>query len=386
MNRGTPVNVPLPESAVGWFSKSPSLWQRITEGLALGELWSRFRDDSRSSFGLYTRQVETETFQHLPGWRKVFRVAAALFWKLSPPRRVALLLAVLIVFTGNERHQEGQTLFGALLLLFLLGLELADRLTMKRDIEIAREIQGWLVPKAPPSIEGLDMAFITRPANTVSGDYYDVFMRPAETGSAAGKQLIIVVADVAGKSVPAALLMATFQASLHSLADDPLPLPELIVRLNRHSAAHSSGGLRFTTAFTAELELDTRALTYVNAGHNAPFLMRSGGDVARLVTGGLPLGIDPAAHYDSDRVSLRTGDRLVVFSDGLVESHNRREEEFGERRLLELLRTTSDLSARAELTRIIDAVDEFVGGAARYDDTTCLVLHVAEKGRGTPQL
>jgi sigma-B regulation protein RsbU (phosphoserine phosphatase) len=222
------------------------------------------------------------------------------------------------------------------------------------------------------------MAFITRPANTVSGDYYDAFLRPARRGSSTGQHLLIVVADVAGKSVPAALLMATFQASLHSLAADDRPLPELIVRLNRYASAHSFGGLRFTTAFMAELELDTRTLTYVNAGHNAPFLMRTGGDIERLVTGGVPLGIDPVALYESGKVSLHAGDRLVVFSDGVVESQNRREEEYGEERLLGLVRATAGLSAQGELNRILESVDEFVGNAPRYDDTTLLVLHLVE--------
>jgi phosphoserine phosphatase RsbU/P len=363
---------------MGWFGKGPSLWQRMTDGLALGELWSRFKSETRASYSLYAKRMDSESFRHLPGWRKVGRIAIALFWQLSAPRRIALLVALLVVFDGAQRHEEGQIIFGSLLLLFLLGLELADRLTMKRDLEIAREIQGWLVPKTPPRIQGLDMAFITRPANTVSGDYYDAFLRPARGGSSTGQHLLIVVADVAGKSVPAALLMATFQASLHSLAADERPVPELIVRLNRYASAHSFGGLRFTTAFMAELELDTRTLTYVNAGHNAPFLMRTGGDIERLVTGGVPLGIDPVTLYESGKVSLHPGDRLVIFSDGVVESQNRREEEYGEERLLGLVHATAGLSAQGELNRILESVDEFVGNAPRYDDTTLLVLHLVE--------
>jgi phosphoserine phosphatase RsbU/P len=364
---------------MGWFGKEPSLWRRMTDGLALGELWSRFKSETRSSYGLYATRMDSDAFRRLPGWHKAVRIGIALFWQLSAPRRIALLLALVVVLDGAQRREQGQVVAGALLLLFLLGLELADRLAMKRDLEIAREIQGWLVPKTPPHIQGLDIAFVTRPANTVSGDYYDAFLRPAPPGSPTGQRLLIVVADVAGKSVPAALLMATFQASLHTLAVDDLPLPELIARLNRYTSAHSFGGLRFTTAFMAELELDTGNLAFVNAGHNAPFLMRAGGNVERLVVGGLPLGIESAEAYESGRVPLHAGDRLVVFSDGLVESQNRDEAEYGEERLLEVLASTAGLSAQEELNRILDSVDEFVRKAPRFDDTTCLVLHKGPK-------
>ena len=162
---------------------------------------------------------------------------------------------------------------------------------MKRDLEIAREIQQWLVPHSPPALPGVDIAFATRPANTVAGDYYDAFERPSAPAAASPARLLLVVADVAGKSVPAALLMATFQASLHTLAAVPGPLDELVRALNRYSCAHSLGGLRFTTAFFAELDAAHRSLTYVGAGHNAPVLRRADGRIERLTEGGPPLGI-----------------------------------------------------------------------------------------------
>ncbi len=147
--------------------------------------------------------------------------------KLSPARRVLFVIAlILLVFPGFDFHYrevEAQmpnfSFFGAIALLVLLALELADRVTMKRDLEIAKEIQTWLMPASPPQTPGFEMAFATRPANTVAGDYYDAFLRPVTADSMmAGSPLLLVVADVAGKSVPAALLMATLQASLHTLA------------------------------------------------------------------------------------------------------------------------------------------------------------------------
>ena len=115
---------------------------------------------------------------------------------------------------------------------------------MKRDLEIAREIQSWLVPAHPPEVPGADIAFTTRPQNTVAGDYYDAFFPDAD----ADDKLMVVIADVAGKSIPAALLMATLQASLRTIANEGAPLVDLVARLNRNACTHSQNGQRFTTA------------------------------------------------------------------------------------------------------------------------------------------
>src|SRR6202040_32891 len=130
----------------------------------------------------------------------------------------------------------------AVAFLLLLSLELADKVTMKRDLEIAREIQSWLVPSLPPEVAGADFAFATRPQNSLAGDYYDAFFPGRKRD-----KLLVVIADVAGKSVPAALLMATLQASLRTIAGEVVPLADLVARLNRYSCAHSLNGLRFTT-------------------------------------------------------------------------------------------------------------------------------------------
>jgi phosphoserine phosphatase RsbU/P len=253
----------------------------------------------------------------------------------------------------------------------LLALELADRVTMKRDLEIAREIQSWLMPSAAPEVPGVDIAFATRPANTVAGDYYDAFFRTAPDGA---QRLLIVVADVAGKSVPAALLMATLQASLHTLAVVPGTLVELVARLNRYACAQNAAGRRFTTAFIAELNPATGEFVYVNAGHNWPVLKHSNGTLERLETGGLPLGIMPETGYQAGTTRLDRGDLLLIFTDGLVEAENERQEEFGEGRMLGLLSTLTGATAHEALKRLMTSVNEFVGAARQHDDITYFVL------------
>jgi len=368
-------------------------WQRVTEGLEIQVLWSQFIAEARASYSLYAREVDWDALKRESRGRRILKTASALFWamilKLSPARRVflliALILAVLSIHTQVGRPQgpppPGPPNFFLLLsvgaLLFLLALELADRVVMKRDLEIAREIQRWLVPEVPPRVPGADIAFTSRPANTVGGDYYDAFLRDGGDASSAVERLLMVVADVAGKSVPAALLMATFQASLRSLAAAPTSLSELVTRLNRYSCAHSLGGRRFTTAFFAELEPATRTLTYIRAGHNAPILRRTSGQFERLETGDLPLGIDSGVRYECGTVTLASGDLLVIFTDGLIEAVNEIDAEFGESRLLDVLKAPPAESAEKTLHALLAAVEAFVGHTRQHDDITCLVLRAA---------
>jgi len=251
-------------------------------------------------------------------------------------------------------------------------LEIADRVVMKRDLQIAREIQTWLLPGAPPQIPGLAIAYSTLPANTVAGDYYDVFPRPGKTPEE--DRVIFAVADVAGKSIPAAMLMATFQASLKTLSTTPASLPELAAGMNQYACSNSQGGLRFTTAFLAEYDPTRHLFTYINAGHNQPILRRNGGLIERLDVGGLPLGIQADAKYESASVALAPGDWLVIFTDGLVEAVNASDEEYGESKVLALLENARSTSPQELLNRLMADLDLFVGNTPQHDDVTCMLL------------
>ncbi len=375
-----------------------SFWQRISEGLTLQLLWEQFTSEARASYSLYAREVDWDDLKKETRFRRFLKIVYALFWamvmKLSPARRVVLLLALLLAILDtrvgilvNTDHGS-QKFFTAnfpgilafALMLLLLALELADRVTMKRDLEIAREIQGWLVPKVAPAVEGIDIAFATRPANTVAGDYYDAFLRsPADganvsSGSSAAQRLFIVVADVAGKSVPAALLMATFQASLRTLAAASVSLHDLVVGLNDYACRHSMGGRRFTTAFFAELDPTTLAMEYINAGHNPPILRRPSAEILRLEEGGLPLGVRAEANYRLGTATLGRGDLLAVLTDGVVEAENEHGEEYGESRLLELFRGSTARNSSEELQRLMASLDQFVGSARQHDDITGLLV------------
>jgi serine phosphatase RsbU (regulator of sigma subunit) len=359
-------------------------WRRVSEGLQLADLWTQFKSEAQTSYGLYSQDVDWKALEHEKGPRRVLKITQAFFWalliKLTPARRVLLLISLVFLLMGHLTLRGTQVnvdlelrWVGILGLLLLLAMELADRVTMKRDLQIAREIQSWLVPAKPPVVPGADIAFSTRPANTVAGDYYDAFFRALDD-SADAQRLLLVVADVAGKSVPAALLMATFQASLQTLSAAPSSLADLVAGLNGYACAHSLGGLRFTTAFFAELDPATRALSYICAGHNAPVLRRVAGAFERLEAGGLPLGISPETQFDSGSTRLERGDLLVIFTDGLIEAVNEKGEEYGEARMLEMLNTVPGESAAETLRFIMQSADSFVGGTRQHDDITCLIL------------
>jgi len=310
------------------------------------------------------------------------------FWavleKLSPARRVLLLVALIMLMGpwddiryadssgGLHGIQFNSQFWAGLLLFLLLMLEIADRVVMKRDLQIAREIQTWLLPGAPPQIPGLAIAYSTLPANTVAGDYYDVFPRPGKTPEE--NRVIFAVADVARKSIPAAMLMATFQASLKTLSTTPASLPELAAGMNQYACSNSQGGLRFTTAFLAEYDPARRLFTYINAGNNQPILRRNGGLIERLDVGGLPLGIQADAKYESASVALAPGDWLVIFTDGLVEAVNASDEEYGEAQLLVLLENAGSTSPQELLNRLMAGLDLFVGNTPQHDDVTCMLL------------
>src|SRR6266576_1706916 len=374
--------VSSPPSPTGAANRVRQFWQRVSEGRQLDDLWSQFAADARASYGFYGKDVDWKEIQKLPRWHRPFHVVKDIFWamlmKMTPARRVLLLLALVMLLMSGFTFQLGHNvsvqfkveLFAALIFLLLLSLELADKVTMKRDLEIAREIQMWLVPSEPPEVAGADIAFATRPQNSVAGDYYDAFYPDPENR----ERLVVVIADVAGKSVPAALPMATVQASLRTIAGEGAPVAELVTRLNRYASAYSLDGRRFTTAVLCEYEPASRRLTYVNAGHNAPSLRRANGALEKLEIGGLPLGIKVDATYETASLELRPGDALILFTDGVIEAFNASGEEFGNERWLATVRGLPDWSGHLCLRYLMERVDQFVGGTRQADDITCLVF------------
>jgi sigma-B regulation protein RsbU (phosphoserine phosphatase) len=248
-----------------------------------------------------------------------------------------------------------------------LAEEAAQRERIQREIEIAREVQERLFPQSIPSLPGLDLAGNCRPASSVGGDYYDIFQLDDE-------RLALAVGDISGKGISAALLMASLRASLRSIAEDGADnLPRLMSKLNRQ-VYEASAPNRYATFFFALFAPSTLELHYVNAGHNAPILIRDGLEPLRLETGGMIVGLLKESPYLEGMVQLRPGDVLVAYTDGISEAMTMDGEEWGEQRLITACTAAHDLPASGILQDLMDAADAFVQGAPQHDDMTLIVM------------
>jgi sigma-B regulation protein RsbU (phosphoserine phosphatase) len=240
----------------------------------------------------------------------------------------------------------------------------------EQEVVEARSIQQGLLPISIPQQAGYEIVGAWQPARTVGGDYYDVL---AFDGATLG----LCIADVAGKGLPAAMLMSNLQAGVRGLASTSLPPDGLCTRLNS-LICHNTGGERFITFFYAQLDGPGRRLTYTNAGHNAPVLLHRDGSYERLEAGGGVLGVLQDQKFTVGTAQLAPGDRVVFFTDGVTESCDGNGEEFGEARLLPLLQEHRAASAAQLQEHILASVSEFTRGHW-YDDATLLVLAVAEE-------
>jgi sigma-B regulation protein RsbU (phosphoserine phosphatase) len=251
----------------------------------------------------------------------------------------------------------------------LVEVEQTERL-MARDMAQAAEIQRGLLPAEAPVHPSLDIAGHNMACRTVGGDYYDFLT--FEDG-----RIGFIVADVAGKGMPAALMMSSLQTSVHVFAESEGSPAEMVTRLNRTISARCPGN-RFITLFFAILNPTTGELTYCNAGHNPPLLVRASGDVETLEGGGMILGILKIAQFQDHRAELRAGDMLAMFSDGVTEScPPGTEDEFGETRLAQLLFASQAMSADKIVARTISELTAWTSGQFADDVTLVIAKRIA---------
>jgi phosphoserine phosphatase RsbU/P len=250
-----------------------------------------------------------------------------------------------------------------------VAAEIAQREMLHREIEIAREVQQRLFPQRLPEVASLSYAGHCRPARGVGGDYYDFL-------ALASGRLGLVIADVSGKGIPAALLMASLQASVRGQSQAGSNVAELMAQVNR-LVYDASPENRYATFFYAQFEPSTRRMVYTNGGHNPPIVLR-GDEVLRLETGGPVVGLFRPSTYQQEEIQLFPGDLLVLFTDGISEAENPEEEEWGEEALIETARRQRDLPPSEIITRILTDADTFAAGAPQHDDMTLVVAKVCE--------
>lgn len=370
---------PLPRAGSGQFLKD------YIQGLTTTDLERLFTRDAPEAYRFFSRGIDVASLQTLPWYARIYHHARLFFLaftlKLTPARRAIFGMSLLATLIGMFYLMRGYELLliphpvfargtfwmltGFLLINLLVLLEVADRLSLKNDLEIAREIQQSMLPRAAYKAPGFEAFGITRPANTVGGDFYDILPLP-------DGRVLIALGDVAGKGSPAALLMALLLAMMRTLVDEGFEGAALVAKLNTQISKHAPR-TRFVTIFVAVLNPATGELVYVNAGQNPPLLRRASGTYERLRAGGMALGMFENATYTTGHTMLELEDVIVMYSDGITEAENAAGEPFDEIGVQTVVDARSWGSAKELGWQLFQAVEHYTEQRKLLDDLTVLV-------------
>ncbi|MCX6134541.1 MAG: PP2C family protein-serine/threonine phosphatase [Ignavibacteriales bacterium] len=295
-----------------------------------------------------------------------------LFLKLTPARRILLLLAILLLISnvsvrtdGQGSSFEGFHFIGALVLLFIIMLELKDKLLAHEELEAGHAVQNALMPERTPQVPGWSLWLYTRSANEVGGDLVDfIQITPQRIG--------ITLGDIAGKGLRAALLTAKLQATIRALVPDVISLDALASKLNFIFCRDSLPNL-FASVVYVEIQPDSGSVRMVNSGHFPPVILR-GGQIEKTEKGGIALGLSSQSTFHEQYIELGKGETMVIYSDGLTEARNLEGAFLGEQRILDLLPQLTPYSAEQIGDRLLQEVDRFIGEARAFDDVSIAIL------------
>ena len=359
-----------------WFRKAEQFVRSYTKGMRDSEFQRLFDRDAARAYDVVTREHGSETEPEDKFWRFLYRVRIfflGLSYRLSPPRRLLFVICVVFALWGvaGIDLDNSPTVRVALLpllsiagLVLLLVLELADRVVVRDELEVARELQRELLPRKEPDVAGYSFAFSYRTANTIGGDYYDFL--PLDDG-----RLAVVVGDASGHGIAAGLLMAIANSAL-KLGFDMGPDPVVVTGLVNRALCRTGGRRAFMTLFCGVLEPATVELDFVCAGHPFPLLRRADGRIEELGVGGLPLGMRTDRVFEARRTAIEPGDILLLYTDGIAETLDPAGESFGFDRLQDGLAPGG--ASRSVHDRVLRDLDRFRGEEPVYDDCSLVVV------------
>lgn len=378
-------------------ARARQLFDTYTRDFSPEGLQRLFTHDTPDAYRFFTRGLDDDRHAGLPWWKRiplrVREIFIAFTLKLPPARRALYITALAVALFGLIQLFRG---FGAvdvplgvpfvqigvlvpiwadgtfalivslLLVNLLVLLEVADRLSLKGELEVAREIQLAMLPQGTYSVGDVEICGVTRPANTVGGDFYDVL-------TLRDGRIIVTLGDVAGKGSPAALLMALLLAVLRTLVDEELESSALMERLNAQICRHAPAS-RFITLFYGVYNPATGSLIYVNAGQNPPLIRRRDGRFEQLGPTGVALGMFEHSRFGSVHTMLNPGELLVLYSDGITEAEDPAGAPLEETGLQAVLERWTDASPADIGARVLEAVEQHARDSRFTDDLTILIL------------
>ncbi|MBO6574243.1 MAG: serine/threonine-protein phosphatase [Rhodothermales bacterium] len=350
------------------YEKSARFAESVFRDFSSGEIPQTLRQDLQETYDFY---LDGETRERLSEMHPIKRWAFSTWYlcknlvlKLTPTRRIILLVGVVLAIDGAGGDTTN-LLLGFLALLFILGLELKDKLLAHDELEAGRVVQSALMPERRPKFSGWDIWLYTAPANDVGGDLVDC--------QKVDKQRFAVsLGDVSGKGLGAALFMAKLQATVRAISPSIRSLAELGARVNEIFCRDGLPG-RFASLVYAELTRDAGEVRFVNAGHLPPHLVKREG-VVETDKGGPAIGLSVNARYTESDLHMEPGEVLVLVSDGVTEARDQYGSFFGDDRFHRLLEYAYGHSAAEVGEQIVDAVEAFVGAARPSDDLSVAVI------------
>ena len=360
-----------------WFQEAERFVRSYTDGMRESEFSRLFDRDAVRAFDVVTREHDGEQEPEDDLRRFLHRIRIfflGLSFKLSPPRRLLFAICVVLALIGllSIEFDNIVTVRNAVIfllsiagLVLLLVLELADRVVVRDELEVARELQRELLPRQGPDVPGYTFAFSYRTANTIGGDYYDFL--ELDDG-----RLVVVMGDASGHGIAAGLLMAIANSAL-KLGFDTDSDPAVAAKLVNKALCRTGGRRAFMTLFCGVLDPGSGRLSFVCAGHPYPFLRRADGAITELGTGALPLGFRMDHELELHDAVIAPGDSLLLYTDGVVETLNVAGDSFGFERLQKEL-VPGGSSAEIH-DRVLRKLDRFRGDEPVYDDRSLVVIN-----------
>lgn len=357
-------------------NKQPGVGKVVMDDIRTNDFRNTFAKEWSEIKEFFLTDTQRDELERIGRFKRLFVTVGwlmkSLFLKLAPMNRILLIFALIFLIAefhssngNNTGTSKGMDILAAVIFIFIIMLELKDKLLAKTELRAGRSVQKALIPEGDPKIPGWSAWLFTRPANDVGGDLVD-YLKIDDN------RYGIVLADVVGKGLPAALLMAKLQATWRAVATDFTNVALLGNKVNqifhRDTMAKSFASMAYL-----EIHTDTSNVKILNAGHLPPIIIRKD-QTTELPKGGPAIGLSSASKYEEIEIDIETNDVILIFSDGLTEARNEEGAFYGKESLLILVENLKSLPVTRFGERLVDEIDGFIGDAKTHDDLSIIIL------------